>query len=204
MGPFRVFVDANILFSKTMRDWLFLLRIETEGNLFALLSSEDVIVEALYHLRKRQPDAPGEYTERIRERIRGSLDDVVAEFPAIPFPGDDPHDAHVHAAATECQAKYLIANDKGFQAIDTDVLEYEVHTADSFFMLVAANAPSAVDRVIVRQAEHYRKRGGNVTLADALAAAGCPQFAECVRQHARRMAQSESTHGVAESLLAAR
>lgn len=36
----RVFLDANILFSKTLRDWFFMLRMETGGNMFTLIRSE--------------------------------------------------------------------------------------------------------------------------------------------------------------------
>jgi len=36
----RVFLDANILCSKTLRDWFFMLRMETGGNMFTLIRFE--------------------------------------------------------------------------------------------------------------------------------------------------------------------
>ncbi|WP_270365746.1 hypothetical protein [Microbacterium algeriense] len=197
------FVDANVLYSKTLRDWLFLLRIETGGGMFVLFSSEDSLEETLYHQRRNHHDAPGGYTKAIREKIREFLDDIVDEFPSIDFPGADKNDHHIHAAATSVNASYLIANDKGFQKIDQELLTYEVHSADSFFMLVAANASGAVDRVISTQLAYFRDKPGAKPLDVRLEAAGCPRFAECVRQHVKKLALAESTHGIADSLLLA-
>ncbi|WP_166997125.1 PIN domain-containing protein [Paramicrobacterium fandaimingii] len=195
------FVDANVLYSKTLRDWLFLLRIETGGRMFALFSSEDTLTETLYHLRKNKADAPGRYTGAIQERIRASLDDIVDDFPAIDFPGADDHDQHIHAAATSVNASYLIAGDRGFHDIDGDLLPYEVHSADSFFMLVAANAPGAVDRVITRQIGYYGKRSQSAKLDAMLEKAGCSTFAVCVRGHLAQLAADAATHGVSDRLL---
>ena len=47
-----MFVDANVLFSKTCRDWLYFLRQENEG-MFQLCSTNDVMVEVLYNLVTR-------------------------------------------------------------------------------------------------------------------------------------------------------
>lgn len=197
------FVDANVLYSKTLRDWLMLLRIETGGGMFALCTSEDSLTEALYHLRKSEPAAPGEFTGEIQKRIREYFDDVIDAFPAIEFPGDDEHDQHIHAAATFVNSAYLIADDTGFQKIDTDLLPYEVHTADTFFMLVAANMPSAVDSVIIRQLKYYAGRENAKRLDVKLQEAGCPRFAECVRLHLEHLAAGESTHGIADELILA-
>ncbi len=52
-----VFVDANVLYSRTQRDWLGLLHRDTDA--FEVFWSEDVITEALYHLRKKHQDWDG-------------------------------------------------------------------------------------------------------------------------------------------------
>lgn len=54
----RVFVDANILFSKTLMDRTFFLR-EHTGDMFQLHSTEDVIAEALARLRDKNPRLSG-------------------------------------------------------------------------------------------------------------------------------------------------
>lgn len=196
------FVDANVLFSKTLCDWLFQLRIHTKGNMFALVTSEDAITEALHSLRKSKPHADGQFTARRGVLIRTALDDIVDDFPGTPdFPGADKHDSHIHAATLATNAQYLIADDAGFSDIDPDLLPYEVHTADSFFMLVAANAAAAVDKVIMAQVAHFQKMPGSKRLDVALEDAGCPMFAECVRQHLQRLAAGEATSGIADDLL---
>jgi hypothetical protein len=190
--------------SKTLCDWLFLLRLETSGGMFVLFSSEDSITETLYHLRKRNPTADGALTGRRQDLFRASLDDILDDFPGdVGFPGEDEHDQHVHAAAISCQARYLITDDKGFKAIDSDALPYEVHSTDSFLMLVAANAPQAIDSVIIKQLTHYSVKPGAKKLDAALDEAGCIQFAECVRTHIKQMAEGESTQATARKLLAA-
>lgn len=198
------FVDANVLFSKTLCDWLFMLRIETGGGMFVLFSSEDSITEALYHLRRSRPEADGAFTAKRQELFRRSLDDVLDSFSGdVEFPGLDENDHHVHAAAVACQAHYLIADDKGFGKIDPDTLPYEVHTADSFLMLLAANAPSAVDSVIIQQIRYFSDKPNAKALGTALKDAGCPGFADCVRKHIRQLAEGATTHGIAQELLAA-
>lgn len=196
------FVDANVLFSKTLCDWLFLLRKQTNGGLFVLFSSEDAITEALHALRKSKPYADGQFTARRRALFTTALDEVIVEFPGAPdFPGADKHDAHIHAAALASNAVYLIADDAGFAAVDTDQLPYEVHTADSFFMLVAANVPQAVDAVILQQLDHFRGIEGSKRLDVALEEAGCPEFAKCVLKHMESIFKGESTQGIADGLL---
>lgn len=196
------FVDANVLFSKTLCDWLFLLRKHTNGGLFVLFSSEDAITEALHALRKSNPYADGQFTSRRRALFTTALDEIVADFPGThDFPGADKHDAHIHAAALATNAVYLIADDAGFDAVDPDLLPYEVHTADSFFMLVAANVPQAVDAVILQQLEYFRNIEGSKRLDLALEDAGCPEFAKCVLKHMEHIFKGESTHGIADGLL---
>lgn len=195
-----VFVDANVLYSKTLRDWLFLLRIETCGDLFTVASSNDAITEALYWLRKKNPDAPGYFISNTKEIIEASLDDRIRDFPAgVTFPGDDKHDTHVHAAAAACGATYLITGDEGFRAVE-DELPYEVHTADSFFQLVAENVPQAVDDVIRRQRAYSRSRGWTKTLSEMLRAAQCPTFAEIVDRHLRALSDGHTTSGIAATV----
>lgn len=64
----RVFLDANILLSKTLRDWFFMLRIETGGNMFTLITSEDALVEAQYSFRKHNPELSGHVVTNIRKQ----------------------------------------------------------------------------------------------------------------------------------------
>lgn len=55
----RVFVDANILYSRTIRDWLFALS-TSKIQMFDLFSSEDVFAEVVYHYRRSNPKRSGD------------------------------------------------------------------------------------------------------------------------------------------------
>ena len=59
VGPHGVFVDANVLYSRTLRDWLGLLYTLPEYPLFQVYWSEDVLAETLYNLRRSHPEWPG-------------------------------------------------------------------------------------------------------------------------------------------------
>ncbi|GAA2940678.1 hypothetical protein GCM10010458_27000 [Microbacterium luteolum] len=183
------FVDANVLLSKTLREWLFLLRAHTNGGLFVLFSSENVFAEERLAVD-------------LRELLRVSMDDIVADYPAGPdLPGADERDSGIHAAALASNAIYVIVEDGRYAEVDTDNLAYEVHTADSFFMLVAANAARAVDDVILEQFDLFRGIEGSKRPDLALEDAGCPEFAKCVLKHMQSMFKGESTQGIADALL---
>jgi hypothetical protein len=195
-----VFVDANVLYSKTLRDWLFLLRRETCGDMFTVASSNDVITEVLYRIRRNNPDGPGHLTNNVKEKIEASLDELVRDFPAgMVFPGGDTHDTHVYAASITCGAAYLVTDDAGFHDVSNE-LPYEVHSADSFFQLIAENVPRAVDNVIRAQIPYYRNKSDGKTLSEALILAKCPTFAEIVHQHLQAMSDGNTTAGIAESV----
>ena len=76
----KVFVDANILFSKTLMDWLFFLREENSG-MFQLISTQDVFSEVLYNMRKNNPRAPGIRVSRRLELMKKCMDSIVSDFP---------------------------------------------------------------------------------------------------------------------------
>jgi len=56
-GPADVFVDANVRCSKTLLDWLGLLYVSAEFEPpFTVYWSDDVMVEAMRHLREAHPE----------------------------------------------------------------------------------------------------------------------------------------------------
>ncbi|MDK7180128.1 PIN domain-containing protein [Corynebacterium riegelii] len=185
----RVFVDANVLFSKTCRDWLYFLRQENE-DMFQLCSTNDVMVEVLYHLRKRRPKAGSALLEAHFNQIRDLIDEVVEVFPGhAQFTGRDNGDYHVHAAAIACQADVLLTNNSPADFTDNEDAEpYEIYTADDFFVLVADSNPASILRVTKEQFEYWGNKPGSQPLDKALIAAGCPQFAARVRENLRKIA----------------
>lgn len=65
-----VLVDANVLFSKTLRAWLFLLRHETQGQMYTVLATEDIIAETVYRYRRAHQTAPGGAITSLHDLVR--------------------------------------------------------------------------------------------------------------------------------------
>lgn len=182
----RIFVDANILVSRTLMDWLFMLRQETGGGMFSIITSEDVLAEVEYRLRRINPEAPGRMIVQRRARIVQFVDEVLEDFDATAtYSGADPNDRHVHAAALASNAHILLTDDNGFSTDDS--VSYELYSADNFFVLIDDSAPTCVQHVTAEQRAYWSSRGGR-SVVDALRAAGCEQFANRVNQHFRTLA----------------
>lgn len=194
----RVFIDANILFSRTLRDWMFMLRIETQGQMFTLSTSEDALVEAQYSFRKEHPSAPGHSIARIRNLVAEFCDEIVADYRVIPNALlADKYDLHIHAAAKSVGAHILVTQDKGFLSLSKgkkDGLPYEVMNADDFFVLLYDSAPQFVTRVVKDQMVFWAtkretdSRDNSMTLKTALLNSNCPNFAERVSNHLQNLA----------------
>ena len=188
--PSRVFVDSNVLSSRTLRDWLFLLRNDVPG-MFELYSSLDVLAETVRVIRRQHPTAGGDLTASLADLLQANLNHVLTHYPpADAFGGADPGDQHVHAATTACDASYLITNNPTDFG-DPDSLPYELYTADEFLCLIDDGAASHVLNVTRNQNQYWQKRraGGQQTkpLDTALTDAGCPNFADRVRGHLRTL-----------------
>ncbi|MDR0416646.1 MAG: PIN domain-containing protein [Propionibacteriaceae bacterium] len=182
-----VFADANVLYSRTLRDWLFLLRLGG-SDLFAVFSTEDVLAEVIYRYRRKHPNAPGRVVASIRNRLAGSLDDLVGDYEIDnSHPVGDKNDQHVHAAAQACGADFLLTEDHGFTATSAHAEAtrrcYEVYTADAFFVLVDDSDPALVRRVTQQQADYWVGKRGTANLCESLRLARCPEFAERVHRH---------------------
>lgn len=184
----RVFVDANVLASRTLLDWLHHLRENNEG-MFQLHSTCDVFVEALRVSRKRNPRAPGSLLEDRLKKIRYVIDETIDDFPGNgPFTGTDDGDYHVHAAATASRADMILTNNDPADITQTpDDEPYEIITADDFFMLVIESNPHCLLPATRNQFAYWSSRGAG-QLDDKLIKADCPQFAKEVRRALSRLA----------------
>lgn len=187
MGPTRVLVDANVLYSRTLRDWLALLQLRSDEAVYKVYWTEDVLAETIYHLRRNHPDWDGGKITAIRDRIAvifegGRVDDFVVDGS---FPGSDVDDQHVHAAALACTANIVLTADNGFSVAEdlADMLPYEVYRPDELFVLVDDSAPSLVRRVVHEQTLYWVRKNGRADLASRLIEAKCAQFAVRVQGH---------------------
>ena len=181
----RVFVDANVLLSRTLRDWLFLLRVESNGGLFQIHTSWDVISETGARLRDNHPQADGNLLSELIVKIQDCVDEVLGTYPGGPVEGiSDEGDWHVHHAAEACRADILLTEDKGFASDNT---HYEVSNCDEFFSEIDRSAPDVVKRVAEMQSTYWYKKHGK-QLPDALNDAHCPEFADVILRHLQKMA----------------
>jgi predicted nucleic acid-binding protein len=187
-GSQIVLIDSNVLYSRTLRDWVALLHSKSKGSVFRARYTEDIMAEVIYRLRRNHPDWPGQILLKIRQRLEGAFEGCLVEKYEIDsnFLGKDPHDAHVHSAALACKAHMLLtSNGKDFlpSGTELDTLAYEVWTPDDFLMLVNETAPELVREVISFQLAHFMKDGDEVDLPGALRKAESPNFALCVAHH---------------------
>lgn len=187
-GSHRVFVDSNVWYSRTLRDWVGMLYLEGESGPFVVFWSEDVLAETIYHLRKQHPDWSGAQTSVIRSKIAATFEiGRVSDFEVDgDYAGPDPHDAHVHAAAVACEADILLTcnvNDFAPTIEAAEDLPYELYTPDEFLVLIDNSFPELVQAVAFKQVAHYVRKDTTVDLPRMLKKSGAPEFAERVRRH---------------------
>lgn len=183
----RVLVDANVLFSRTLRDWLLLLKLRSGGGMFTLAGTHDILAETIAKLRDHYPRASGGEIARLHDLITQSLDERIDEFVVDgSFPGGDQGDAHVHAAAVAGGVHVLLTCDRGWLDMDEGVLAalpYEPQHPDSFFCLVDDSSSAIVRAVAAEQRDYFLDKRGQVDLPGQLRAAGCPGFARRIGDH---------------------
>lgn len=160
--------------------------------MFTVCSTEDVIAEVIYTLRREKPTAPGSLTRSVHDRISDSLDYRIETFPAggAGYPGTDLNDTHVHAAAVADGCHMILTADKGFTTLpaeQVELLPYEIYGPDDFFVLIDDSAPSVVRAVCADQFQYWCAKNGSVNLADRLEAAKCPRFAGRVRERLQEL-----------------
>lgn len=175
-----VLVDANVWFSRTLRDWVCLLAADLHTSIYTALWTEDILAETLANIRRNKPHLSGGQVAHIREQIievfpEGQVRDYDSTRPLR-----DVKDAHVHGAAVAGGADILLTqNTKDFVLTEglEDELPYELYTPDDFLVLVNSSAPRLVERTAHLIDAHNHDKGTPYSVAERLRAAGAPQFA---------------------------
>ncbi len=175
-----VLVDANVWFSRTLRDWVCLLASDRQSSLFTALWTEDILAETIANIREKFPLATGGQVAHIREQIievfpEGQVRDYDSTYPLT-----DPKDAHVHGAAIAGHADVLLTNNtKDFLPASgtDDDLPYELYTPDDFFLLVDSSSHALVHRTAHLIDEHHSGKGTPYSIPERLRSAGAPEFA---------------------------
>ncbi|OFR63004.1 PIN domain-containing protein [Corynebacterium sp. HMSC078H07] len=188
--PQRVFIDANVLASRTILDWLFALQCLSRG-MFTFHTSQDVLAETSRALRRKYPFAPGRIIDHRITKISAVVEEIIQDFPGeLPFDGMDRDDYHVHAAAVASYADIILTNNsKEDITRSPDVQHYEILGADEFLMLVHDSAPQLVLTCTKQQLDYWQTQENFRGLDDALRRADCPNFARAVREALKTLAR---------------
>lgn len=195
--PLTVFVDANVLFSRCLRDWLVLLTQDSQYTAYELRWSEAVLAETFYHLRRKHPEAPERQVERWREMLDESCPaaKITGWDPrSVPRPAD-PDDHHVLAAAYAGGVDVLITCDGDItnfqQCLDQVGAGISVQHVDDFLCMIAERHPDLVRRRYLKQIMYWQHReqvdedtAADSTL-DALDKAGARTFSFTLRTDER-------------------
>lgn len=177
--PFRVVVDANVLFPFTLRDTI--LRAAAQGY-FQIYWSEQILEEA-----RRSLVETGATTEEQAERLMATMRRAFPEAtvrghePLVDAMPNDPKDRHVAAAAIKAGAQLIVTlNLKDFSSLPEGVA---VQSPDDFLESLFDLDPEGMAEVITRQAAALKRP--ERTVDEILAALGkiVPDFAQAVREH---------------------
>lgn len=163
--PLTVFLDANVLYSRCLRDWLVLMALDSHYPAYRPRWSEAVLAEAFYHLRRDHPTASEQQVERWRDLLDKSFPEakVTSWDPAsVPCP-KDPHDHHVLAAAHAGKVDILVTGDGGIgdfqRCLDQVDAGIDVQSPDEFLCMIADRHPELVRRRFLSQIIYCQRRG---------------------------------------------
>jgi len=107
VGPLKVFLDANVLFSASLGGPAFELLWElAERGRVELLTSPYALLEAERNLDRKRPEAKKAFLRRLR-RVR-----LVPDVPEADLPGLPPGDAILYAAARRAGADVFLTGDR--------------------------------------------------------------------------------------------
>lgn len=183
----RVLPDANVLFPRTIRDWLLMLANAAGQGAYTVAYTEDILSETIYSLRRKHSHLTGSQITRVRDSIAGAMSERIDDYGnGADAPVDDLFDRHVHAAAVAGRIDAVVTSDKGFLNLADeakDQLPYEIYCPDEFFLLVDDSMPHFVREVLEEMLQHHRKLEKPLNFDEVLIQSSCPLFAERVRAH---------------------
>lgn len=181
----RAFLDANIIVSKTLRDWFFKLSL-VDSDTLSLSCSELVLEEARRAFHKRNPTANPTTVDEWLERIQSILDHVATDAPPRYeyIDGISRHDTHVHRAALSAEATHLVtSNLRDFHP--RQPVSYLPCSPDALLIQLYLFRPEVVQEVARSEAAYWATRQHAEALIKtvpvALADAGAPLFAKIIK-----------------------
>lgn len=186
---YSVLLDTNILMSKTLRDWILLLALESKYEFFTPHVSSGIMDEFGYHVRRANPSIHDANIETWKRQILQSCESQITGFQVesiADFP--DKNDLHVHAAAQHGGMHALVTDDRkllNYASTERgeEVQSYETLSADDFLMQLTEYAPTRLFAVVCLSQESYARSKGytEIDIPRALESAGAGQFAHYLR-----------------------
>lgn len=162
--PLTVFVDANVLYSRCLRDWLVMMALDSKYTAYQLRWSEAVLAEVFYRLRRNHPEAPERQLERWREQMDTAFPEAKVTHwdpGSVPRPSD-PNDHHLLAAAYAGDVDVLITCDRDInnfqQCLDQVDAGISVLHVDDFLCVMADRHPELVRRRYLSQVKYWQQR----------------------------------------------
>ena len=189
MGTQTVLLDANVLFSKTLRDWICRTSLANPG-MFQPRWTSSILTEWQYHLRRHRPLKPEQWVTKYMNEMQSAFPEALITDFDVTHPDwlVDINDAHVHSAAVSAKVDYLVTDDGGWVEAPVEGLPYEIHTSDSFLCLCVESQERVMgDQVAAQLAYAWKRRSTDaVDIVGPLKRAGVPRFAEHVQRLCRQ------------------
>ena len=181
-APFKVLLDANVLYPFTLRDTL--LRAAAAG-LYQAFWSAEILNEATRNLVANGVMA-GAQAERLRAVIERAFPEalVIGYQPLVDAMPNEPADRHVTAAAVKSGAQVIVtSNLKHFQQLPDAI---EAQSPDHFLCNLFDLDPDGMLDLLREQASALKNPPTSLdALLDALARTA-PDFVVAVRTHPGR------------------
>jgi predicted nucleic acid-binding protein len=180
-APFKVVLDANVLYPFSLRDTL--LRAASEG-LFQLYWSDQILEEA-----RRSLVNSGRMTDDRATRLRSIMEEAFPEAmvtghePLIAAMKNDEKDKHVVAAAVKAGAQVIVtSNLKHFRELPEGI---EAQSPDDFLCNLFDLDPDGMVELVREQAAALKKpKRSYEELLDGLSKF-VPEFVAALRVHTR-------------------
>lgn len=179
-APFRVVLDANVLYPFTLRDTL--LRAAGEG-FFQPCWSEQILQEAMHNLVENGVVSK-EQTSRIQTAMTSAFPEalVSGHEPLIAGMRNDERDRHVAAAAVKAGAQVIVtANLADFRDLPDGL---EAQSPDEFLCNLFDLEPDTLVEIVRQQAADLRKPPRTFEEIVRALEKAVPTFAASVRRQA--------------------
>ena len=179
-APFRVLLDANVLFPFTLRDTL--LRAAAAG-LFQLYWSDEILEETRRNLVEAKVTSADQAARLVATMKRAFPEANVTGYEAlVGAMKNDEKDRHVAAAAVKAGAQVIVTNNlKDFRELPEGI---EAQSADHFLGNLFDLDPDAMVEIVKEQAVALKRPPRSFDeIVNGLEKL-VPSFAQAVRKHA--------------------